>query len=228
MSKGKRYKGLKFNYRVKGQNKVFMDKYLTIEDFLGTQFPKNNNPLSPTYDTEIFNINWNSHEVSINECVKTVNDLKRLLSAPCYISDTDIRLTEHGNDFSWKLIERKSIHSIETVRNLTKNVLFEKDKRNAKVELDGDVIKGNSQRYQLFFTKGMKCVCCGIEGKYFAKEKHEKDKSYHLNLYGITDNGQEVLITKDHIIPKSKGGKDKLENYQTMCVICNKLKGNKI
>lgn len=42
MSKGKRYKGLKFNYRVEGQNKVFMDKYLTIEDFLETQFPKNN------------------------------------------------------------------------------------------------------------------------------------------------------------------------------------------
>lgn len=56
MSKGKRYKGLKFNYRVEGQNKVFMDKYLTIEDFLETQFPKNNNPVSPTYDTEIFNI----------------------------------------------------------------------------------------------------------------------------------------------------------------------------
>ena len=43
----------------------------------------------------------------------------------------------------------------------------------------------------------------------------------------IDDNGQEVLITKDHIIPKSKGGKDKLDNYQTMCVRCNKRKGNK-
>ena len=44
---------------MEGQNKVFMDKYLTIEDFLETQFPKNNNPVSPTYDTEIFNIHWN-------------------------------------------------------------------------------------------------------------------------------------------------------------------------
>lgn len=35
-------------------------------------------------------------------------------------------------------------------------------------------------------------------------------------------------MTKDHIIPKSKGGKDELNNYQTMCVICNVKKGNKI
>lgn len=221
MSKGKRYKGLKFNYRIKGQNKVFMDKYLTIEDFLETRFPKNNNPVSPTYDTEIFNINWNSHEVSINRDIETLSDLVKILSGECYISNTDIRLTE-------TTLERKSIHSIEDVREVVKDVLFEKYKQNSKVELDGDIIKGNSQRYQTFFTKGMKCACCGIEGKYFAKEKHEKDISYHLNLYGIDNNGQEVLITKDHIIPKSKGGKDILENYQTMCVICNQLKGNKI
>lgn len=220
MSKGKRYKGLKFNYRIKGQNKVFMDKYLTIEDFLDTRFPKNNNSASPTYDTEIFNINWNSHEVSINDNVNTLSDLLKILSGECYISNTDIRLTE-------TTLERKSIHSIEDVRETIKDVLFEKLKKDAKVELDGDIIKGNSQRYQTFFTKGCNCVKCGIEGKYFAKEKRVKDKSYHLNLYGVDDNGQEVLITKDHIIPKSKGGKDELENYQTMCVRCNKEKGNK-
>lgn len=221
MSKAKRYKGLKFNYRVKGQNKIFMDKYLTIEDFLKTQFPKNNNLVSPSYDTEIFNINWNSHEVSINEDVKTLSDLIEILSGECFISNTDIRLTESA-------LERKSVHYIEDVRETVKDVLFEKLKKDAKVKLDGDIIKGNSQRYQLFFTKGTKCVCCGIEGKYFAKEKRIKDKSYHLNLYGIDNSGKEVLITKDHIIPKSKGGKDELENYQTMCIRCNENKGNKV
>ena len=220
MSKGKRYKGLKFNYRVKGQDKVFMDKYLTIEDFLETQFPKNNNPVSPTYDTEIFNINWNSHEVSINRDVKTLSDLIEILSGEYYLSSTDIRLTE-------STLERKSIHSIEEVRETVNDVLFEQYKQNEKVELDGDIIKGNSQRYQLFFTKGCNCVKCGIKGKYFAKEKRIKDISYHLNLYGIDDNGQEVLITKDYIIPKSKGGQDVLENYQTMCIRCNESKGNK-
>lgn len=68
--------------------------------------------------------------------------------------------------------ERKSVHNIDEIRELTKNVLFEKMKKRARVNLDGDMIKGNSQRYQLFFTKGMKCICCGIEGKFFCKRKN--------------------------------------------------------
>lgn len=50
---------------------------------------------------------------------------------------------------------RKSVYSIEEIRELTKDVLFEREKRNARVELDGDIIKGNSQRLQTFFTKGI-------------------------------------------------------------------------
>lgn len=221
MSKKNRYKGLKFNYRIDGDKTARMDKYLTIEDFLVTEFPKNNNPLSPKDDTEIFNILWNANKITLNKDVKTVADLKRILSGEYYITNTDIRLTE-------STLERKSVHSIDEIRELTKTVLFEKDKRNAKVELDGDTIKGNSQRYQVFFTKGLKCACCGIDGKYFAKEKCSYDKSYHLNLYAVDDNDKEVLMTKDHIVPKSKGGKDVIENYQPMCVKCNVAKGNKI
>lgn len=128
-----------------------------------------------------------------------------------------------------KGFERKSIHTIDEIKELTKEVLFEPIKKKAKVVLDGDMIKGNSQRYQLFFTKGMKCVCCGIEGKYFAKERNAGSKdSYHLNLYGIDKNGNEMLITKDHIIPASKGGENHLSNYQTMCEKCNTLKGTSI
>lgn len=123
---------------------------------------------------------------------------------------------------------RKSVYSIEEIQELTKDVLFEREKRNARVELDGDIIKGNSQRLQTFFTKGIGCSCCGIEGKYFVKEKRPKDVSYHLNLYAIDENGKEILMTKDHIIPKSKGGKDHISNYQTMCVRCNMTKGNNV
>ena len=44
-------------------------------------------------------------------------------------------------------------------------------------------------------------------------------------MYGVK-NGEEVLFTKDHIIPKSKGGKNHISNYQTMCEPCNSEKGN--
>lgn len=130
--------------------------------------------------------------------------------------------------FYQAILERKGIYSIEEVRDITKEYLFSPANEKPKVELDGDLIKANSQRYQTFFTKGTKCVCCGIEGRYFAKERGDKDVSYHLNLYAINDAGQEVLMTKDHIIPKSKGGKNDISNYQPMCVICNVKKGNKI
>jgi 5-methylcytosine-specific restriction endonuclease McrA len=36
------------------------------------------------------------------------------------------------------------------------------------------------------------------------------------------------MITKDHIIPRSKGGKDILDNYQPMCIICNSKKADKL
>ena len=86
-----------------------------------------------------------------------------------------------------------------------------------------------SDRYKTFIVKGYICVCCGIKGEYFALErgmgcaKHR----YHLNLYGKKDE-KEILMTKDHIIPKSLGGKNHISNYQTMCESCNSRKGNTI
>lgn len=32
------------------------------------------------------------------------------------------------------------------------------------------------------------------------------------------------MLTKDHIIPKAKGGRDILSNYQTACKVCNEEK----
>lgn len=80
-----------------------------------------------------------------------------------------------------------------------------------------------SQRLELFFKKGFKCVHCGIEGAYFSAEKalHGNDRNPHLNLY----SAEGILITKDHIVAKSKGGKNRLSNYQTMCAPCNLKKG---
>lgn len=121
---------------------------------------------------------------------------------------------------------RKEIYSIDEVYNAVKDGLFEEKK--TFVDMDGDMIKANSQRYQTFFTKGIKCCRCGIEGRYFAKEKNPNARRYHLNLYAVDQDGEEVMMTKDHIIPVSKGGKNTLENYQTMCRKCNVQKGNKL
>lgn len=93
--------------------------------------------------------------------------------------------------------------------------------------INGDKINMASWRYQTFVKSGLACVSCGLVASYFAKETLTKNNRFHLNLYGIKDN-QEVLFTKDHIFPKSKGGTDSLDNFQTMCSPCNALKSDKI
>lgn len=204
-----RYKGLRFNYKIDG--KVLMDKYQTIDDFLSTEFPKNNNPLSPIDETILFNIKWNNNPILSCSGEHKLSEIKNILK-----------------NFDPNQLERKEIYSIEEVEEKVKDVLFEKKRNLSKVDFDGDMIKGNSQRYQTFFTKGCRCVKCGIEGKYFVKEKHLKDISFHLNLYAIDENEKEILMTKDHIIPKSKGGANDISNYQTMCKKCNEAKENRL
>ena len=126
----------------------------------------------------------------------------------------------------YKGLRRKENLTIEEVYNAVKDVLFDPEDKKAMVVISGDKIKGNSQRFQTFFTKGLKCACCGIEGKYFGKEKDFNAARYHLNLYALDESGNEVLMTKDHIVPRSKGGASELYNYQTMCVKCNIAKGS--
>ena len=102
-------------------------------------------------------------------------------------------------------------------------VLF--DNITGRIDFDGDMIRMHSQRLQLFKKNGCKCIECGIEGVYFVKERYSQDNVYHLNLYALNEDDEKVLMTKDHIIPKSKGGKNILSNYQVMCTICNVKKG---
>jgi len=115
-----------------------------------------------------------------------------------------------------------------------------------------------SHRYKNFCLNGVVCKTCGLSGTFFALErlvnknyynryikdpekylkteirldaktsKNYNNGSYHFNLYAIDKNGDEVLMTKDHVIPRSKGGPDKVENYQTLCTKCNSKKGNNL
>lgn len=61
--------------------------------------------------------------------------------------------------------------------------------------------KKNPNRYKIFEKDNFKCVICGRDGK-------------------------EVILEIDHIIPRSKGGKNDISNYQTLCRQCNGSKGN--
>lgn len=123
---------------------------------------------------------------------------------------------------------RKSIHTVEEVLSEAVIPISKRKSLQNKKMMDGDLIRMDSHRYWTFKKKGICCVECGIEGKFFAKEKHIEINNYHFNLYAVDVDGIEVLMTKDHIIPKSRGGSDHIDNYQPMCRRCNKEKGNKM
>lgn len=93
---------------------------------------------------------------------------------------------------------------------------------------DGHRIKMTSSRLRTFSLRGLKCVDCARVGQVFYKEKDPRAQSYHLNLYAVDPDGREVLMTKDHILPKFWGGINHISNYQTMCTECNGAKGHSI
>jgi 5-methylcytosine-specific restriction endonuclease McrA len=101
------------------------------------------------------------------------------------------------------------------------------DDEEKKEFIVGDItykVRMNSQRYHVF-KKNKKCVSCGLEGTKMILDMNPVDSTAHFNFYGEED-GRLVLMTKDHILAKANGGLDSQDNFQTMCAICNNLKGS--
>jgi len=74
---------------------------------------------------------------------------------------------------------------------------------NAKQAAEAVIRVMPALRWQVFQRDNWKCVACGR---------------------GSEDG---IILHVDHIIPRSKGGLDSLNNYQTLCHICNIGKSNK-
>ncbi len=122
---------------------------------------------------------------------------------------------------------RHSVHTLEEVFNWFDESVEFKD-------FNGLKTVSNLLNYSLFKEKGTACCNsknCEVTGTYFALERTSGPikniyNNWHFNLYGKRSNGKEVLITKDHVKPKSKGGSDDMSNLQTMCYRCNTKKGS--
>ena len=95
-----------------------------------------------------------------------------------------------------------------------------------RMPVDGAISCGlTSLRMRVFHTHGTVCAYCGEKGTHFAVERAELSddiRQWHLNLY--SDDG--VMLTFDHVMPKSKGGPNTLDNAQTLCYPCNQEKSD--
>lgn len=125
-----------------------------------------------------------------------------------------------------KIIEDKRYGISEVFSMIGEKYLLRNDDHGQKhtdIDVDGFLVHPISLRYMNFYQHGTTCVCCGKQGTHFRLCGDPDTSRRHFNLYA--DDG--TLITKDHIVPRSKGGPDCVENMQTMCITCNKEKGNK-
>lgn len=124
--------------------------------------------------------------------------------------------------------------------------------KNARVKIGKFKVRVGSTRLQTL-RKSQKCAACGREGVVFrlertrraeglyGRERHPEYKynqTPHFNLYAIEyipiKRGSKrkfrkyVLMTRDHIYPRSRGGLDTVDNSQTLCERCNSKKSDKI
>ncbi len=120
---------------------------------------------------------------------------------------------------SYKAVDRLAIYSLNDIfcRMKKGQNKFKVGENEYKASLFSDRLK--------LFQQSPICYCCGIRGDFFSLDYDYNNGSCHLNLYAF-DGGQEVLMTKDHIIPVSKDGKDNYDNYKSCCAICNSIKAD--
>lgn len=86
--------------------------------------------------------------------------------------------------------------------------------------------------WRLFKTlrgQPIRCWQCGGEADRWVADKGRFDLNGWpvLNLYGVCE-GKLVMINRDHIIPKSLGGIDVVENLRPACFVCNHGRGNQL
>jgi 5-methylcytosine-specific restriction endonuclease McrA len=91
---------------------------------------------------------------------------------------------------------------------------------------EGDIHVKQGTNRLICLVNNPNCVCCGARGQFFLLEENSEHNGGHINLYAEDENYELLLLTIDHIVPKSHGGSNDLSNLQTMCSVCNNHKAN--
>jgi hypothetical protein len=102
-----------------------------------------------------------------------------------------------------KLISKLNYEKLLSIHQITENKFLQRPNDHISININETKFIKAGIRWQVFERDDFKCVACG--------------KSAHDG----------AILHIDHIIPKSKGGKNTIDNYQTLCHLCNIGKSNK-
>lgn len=124
-------------------------------------------------------------------------------------------------------------HAIASIDEILEAVRAGYGQEDAKHTVDGYTFNVHSLRLKTFLQHkrhtGIHCKACGLKASFFSVDSFARQSdlpSVHVNLYGVSGD-KEILFTRDHKVPKAKGGGDGLNNSQVMCQPCNSKKGSK-
>jgi len=123
------------------------------------------------------------------------------------------------------LLRSKTFSVVEVLTSV--DIVY--DRKWSKLDKLGAFI--NTNALIMWREKGIGCIVCGITGAFFAKERTPGYGSiynnWHLNLYAVDHDGEEILMTQDHVVARGNGGEDHVRNLQPMCYPHNQKKADK-
>lgn len=136
-------------------------------------------------------------------------------------------IAEHLNSGSKTMIRTAVFHPSTIFAELNRRARPSSDVQ--VWNLDGIEFTVTPKRLYAFLER-LRCATCSVEGLAFYVEKHVNEtQPVYLNLYGRGKRKSSMtLLTCDHILPDSYGGRYHKDNFQTMCTSCNGNKANRM